>query len=74
MPALSITLAHFSISAFSRSKISSGVLAFASMPSSINRFLMSASANIPRNASFSVLMISGGVPLGANSAFQETTS
>jgi hypothetical protein len=44
------------------------------MPSSISRFLTSASASISCNAPLSLLTISGGVPAGANSAFQETTA
>src|ERR1700733_6729067 len=72
--ALSITARHLSMSDLSRSSIASGEPALASMPSASNFFLVSASAKISCNATFSVLMTSGGVPVRANSAFHDTTS
>src|SRR3954451_11455410 len=74
MPALSITAFHLAMSDFNFAISSSGVLALAITPTFANFSFTSGNASTSRIALFIVSMISFGVPLGANTAFQDVTS
>src|SRR6185312_3470001 len=74
MPAFSITASHFLISDLSFAISSSGVLPFAVTPTLAKRSFRSGSASTSCMALFIVSIASFGVPLGANTPFQDVTS